>query len=801
MFRITDSEHGLAGRHRVHHAGAAAGDDEVGDPHPLLLEELLLARDEVLAVHERRDAVRHRDRLPLRTGGARPARGERGRRERARGENVTPSPRHSRASSFPKSNRRLSVGPGLAHCQITSPRFSSENRAVEASSRSGKSFPTTTAFGDARRERPLYALPQMARLPPLRRHLVVLVLVTLAPVLAFAVWLVFRGNAQERAQLEHGLEETAEALSTAVDREIDRGVSTLQTLATSENLRTGDLERFRTQAAAVVLAHGGLEYVLLADASGRQLMNVLVPAGEPLPPLARPELIRDVLENGHALVSERGDAGADGHLLIGVRSPILRAGRSATLLVASVARRSIGNLIAQHTFPPGWTATIYNREGHVLATSDVDRAGLGRPATPAILDAVARKATGVAQISTTDRQRFYAGFARPSLSGWVVTVGVPLDAVEASRRRSLPLVAAPRVPSILLALGAALVIGRRIADPLVALAAAAPAVVRGERVALPGSSAREIADLFAALKTAADDRESAEQYAAEAHRLLRAVFDGTTDGVFVKDLGGRYVMINEAGARLIGQPVEDIVDHDDTTLFDADSAARIAAQDREVIITGEPRTYENFSVATAAGHVRSYLSTKAPYRDATGRIVGVIGITRARRHRSQRPGAGPARERPARRVTHRERQASARHAGDQSGARDRGRAGRGAADGRRQEHPDPVRPRSAGQPCPRRSRPSPASRLEPGRQCDQVHTGVGPGPRQPARRGCSGRDRGRRHRRRHRRPAHAVHLRALPARRQLQHAGTRRARARTGAREASDRAARRHRRGRQPRRG
>src|SRR5207249_4163940 len=89
-----------------------------------------------------------------------------------------------------------------------------------------------------------------------------------------------------------------------------------------------------------------------------------------------------------------------------------------------------------------------------------------------------------------------------------------------------------------------------------ARASAGPAVVRGERVALPGSSAREIADLFAALKTAADDRESAEQHAAEAHRLLRAVFDGTTDGVFVKDLGGRYVMINEAGARLIGQPVE-----------------------------------------------------------------------------------------------------------------------------------------------------------------------------------------------------------------------------------------------------
>src|SRR2546427_13206107 len=101
----------------------------------------------------------------------------------------------------------------------------------------------------------------MARLPPLRRHLVVLVLVTLAPVLAFAVWLVFRGNAQERAQLEHGLEETAEALSTAGDRGIDRGGSTPHTLATSENLRTADPESLRTPAAPRVRARRGLEDV------------------------------------------------------------------------------------------------------------------------------------------------------------------------------------------------------------------------------------------------------------------------------------------------------------------------------------------------------------------------------------------------------------------------------------------------------------------------------------------------------------------------------------------------------------
>ncbi|OLB99305.1 MAG: hypothetical protein AUH30_05365 [Candidatus Rokubacteria bacterium 13_1_40CM_68_15] len=318
-----------------------------------------------------------------------------------------------------------------------------------------------------------------------------------------------------------------------------------------------------------------------------------------------------------------------------MRAPVLQADRPEKLLVAGIAPESVGRLIAAHTFPPGWIASIYDRQGRVLARSDGGSVGLGQPGTPAMLEAVARSTAGVLQLTTTDLQRFYAGFARSNLSGWVVTVGVPLDPVEASLRRSLLLVAAAGALLTLLALGAALVIGRRIADPLVALAAAAPALVRGERVALAGTSAREISDLVAALKTAAADRESAQRDADEAHRLLRAVFGGTTDGVFVKDLAGRYVMINEAGARLIGKPVEDIVDHDDTALFEPDSAARIAAQDREVIATGEPRAFENVSVATAAGDVRSYLSTKTPYRDVTGRVVGVIGITRditERRH-------------------------------------------------------------------------------------------------------------------------------------------------------------------------
>src|SRR6266446_4756652 len=108
--------------------------------------------------------------------------------------------------------------------------------------------------------------------------------------------------------------------------------------------------------------------------------------------------------------------------------------------------------------------------------------------------------------------------------------------------------------------------------------------------------------------------------------LLRAVTEGTTDAVFVKDLSSRYLMINSAGARILGRRVQEIVGKDDTELFPSSVAQQIMARDRRVIESGQTRTYEESGIT--GGPERVHLATLGPYRDASGGIIGLLGISR-----------------------------------------------------------------------------------------------------------------------------------------------------------------------------
>jgi PAS domain S-box-containing protein len=108
--------------------------------------------------------------------------------------------------------------------------------------------------------------------------------------------------------------------------------------------------------------------------------------------------------------------------------------------------------------------------------------------------------------------------------------------------------------------------------------------------------------------------------------LLSAIVEGTPDAVFVKDLEGRYLMVNSACARILGRPKEEIVGRDDAQILPSETAERLAEVDRLVMDTGEASSYEE--VLPVGGRPRTFLSTKSVHRDAAGTALGIIGISR-----------------------------------------------------------------------------------------------------------------------------------------------------------------------------
>ena len=107
--------------------------------------------------------------------------------------------------------------------------------------------------------------------------------------------------------------------------------------------------------------------------------------------------------------------------------------------------------------------------------------------------------------------------------------------------------------------------------------------------------------------------------------LLESIIEGSSDGLVVKDLEGRYLLANDAARRMLGLP-GDVVGRTDPDLFDAGEAASQRARDEAVLATGEARRYwRNVSDEETQ---RTLSLVKAPHRDATGKIVGLIGTVR-----------------------------------------------------------------------------------------------------------------------------------------------------------------------------
>ncbi|HEY0836928.1 MAG TPA: cache domain-containing protein, partial [Azospirillum sp.] len=314
---------------------------------------------------------------------------------------------------------------------------------------------------------------------PLRSGLVLLVLAALLPVLVFAGWLVARMAETQSAAIEERSRHLAQTLAVAIDREVTAMASALQVLATSHHLETGNLAGFHRQATEV-LRHKDIRrdgiHIVLTDATGQQLVSTRRPFGEPLPKAASAAQVAHVADTGQVRISNLFIGAVARAPLVSVSVPVWRNGRVESVLSMSIPVDVLSGVLLRQGLPDDWIASLLDRNGvFITRTLSHDRF-VGTPTAPEVWGTVGGRETGTFRFVSREGVPTIYAYARSAVSGWRVSVGVPIATIEAPMRQSMQYALGGGALLLLLSVLMTLAVGRRLSGPVAQLAAAAEAL-------------------------------------------------------------------------------------------------------------------------------------------------------------------------------------------------------------------------------------------------------------------------------------------------------------------------------------
>jgi two-component system, sensor histidine kinase and response regulator len=111
--------------------------------------------------------------------------------------------------------------------------------------------------------------------------------------------------------------------------------------------------------------------------------------------------------------------------------------------------------------------------------------------------------------------------------------------------------------------------------------------------------------------------------------ILRTVIDSIPDHIYVKDAESRLLLANKKHRKILtGSPDGDVVGRDDFAFFPREKAEEFFKDEQAIMRSGEPLINKQESVQNPGENVRWTLTTKVPFLDENGRLLGIIGIGR-----------------------------------------------------------------------------------------------------------------------------------------------------------------------------
>ena len=347
-------------------------------------------------------------------------------------------------------------------------------------------------------------LSRAMRRPPLLAHLVLFALIVLIPALLFSAFLVLQFSEQQREIAAAQVNDTAEIVSNAVDRDIYGMITSGKVLASSPSLANGQLAGFHERTVAA-LRTTETNAELIDPALG-----VVVSTLEPFPPTPRKseytKAIEQVFKTRRPMVSGVFFGARADRFMFHVAVPVMRDQTVAYVLVINKAADALDAVIANRNLPREWSAIIKDADGRRVFAAVTSEGRMEAQQgisydNPSILETLgARMSDDLIEASTVS-----------SLSNWTTTVAVPNAVIVRPALRSWILLMSAGILLLLFSIMLGIIFGRRIAAPILQLSQQAEAIGKGEPAMPFGTDIAEIGAVSKVLAQASRERREAEE--------------------------------------------------------------------------------------------------------------------------------------------------------------------------------------------------------------------------------------------------------------------------------------------------
>lgn len=452
---------------------------------------------------------------------------------------------------------------------------------------------------------------------PLWAYLVLFAASVALPLLALSIYFLEQASELEQARVERQVLQTSQMLAFDVDREIDRAITVLETLATSGALARGDLVAFHAQGRRATQRTTAA--VLLIDPSMQQLVNTRVDFGTALPPTSDPDTARRALQTNEPQVSNLFHGVVSKRPVINVAVPVTIDRERRYILIMTFEANHFAEILQAQALDPDWITAISDRSGVVLARSarHQDFVGTSLPAGLFQRSLSERGAFRTTSITGTPIIRATSISQR---AGWLVSATAPAAVVDAPRNQAWLIYLALASSALLIGGALAFIFARFMAQPLSRAAQAAVLLGRGQLIEHASSPLAEANALTNALSRASYERKAAEA----SNALLAAIVSSTGDAILSMDVSGTIQTWNPAAERIFGFAAQEAVGQSAGIVVPDDRAEERAAIYAE-IRAGRTVAMETVR-RTKSGQNLDVSINVAPLRSKDGSVIGICSV-------------------------------------------------------------------------------------------------------------------------------------------------------------------------------